>query len=161
PASTVGCRQRRCRRQGTAGRGYWPPSRTASAPTSAWPAGPPRRNRGRPCGRSPPSSGWPGGGCGSRPSRPFGCRRLWPPACTLPCHLHLAARKADDGRPAGGAGGRHGEVLDEGVEGLGEVAVAVEEVEDLVEEEEHTAAGGLEDAAKGFRPGRRRLRSRS
>ena len=54
--------------------------------------------------------------------------------------------------------GGDGEVLDEGVEGLGHRAVPVEEVQDLVEEEQDRGAGRLEDAADRVGAGGRGLR---
>ena len=73
-------------------------------------------------------------------------------------HLDLAARQADHRRAVRRAGGRDGQVLDEGVERLGAPAVAVQEVEHLVEEEEHGRPGGLEDPRDRLGAGRRGLR---
>ncbi len=76
-------------------------------------------------------------------------------------HLDLAARQADHRGAVGGAGGGDGQVLDEGVERLGHAAVAVQEVEHLVEEEEHGRAGRLKDARDRIGPGRRGPRRRA
>lgn len=53
-----------------------------------------------------------------------------------------------------GAGGCDGQVLDEGVKGVGASPVTVQEVEHLVEEEENRRSRGLEDAGNRVRPGR-------
>jgi hypothetical protein len=63
------------------------------------------------------------------------------------------AGQADHGGPPGRAGRRHGEVLDEGVKGVREAPVPVQEVEDLVEQDQHAAARRLEDPVEGLRPG--------
>ena len=55
-------------------------------------------------------------------------------------HLGLAAGQADHGGGVGGPGNRDGQVLEEGVEVVGHVAVPVDEVQHLVEEDED---GGL------------------
>ncbi len=69
-------------------------------------------------------------------------------------HLDLAARQADHRGAVRGTGGRDGQVLDEGVERLCHAAVAIQEVEHLVEEEEHGRARRLEDARDRIGPGR-------
>ena len=70
-------------------------------------------------------------------------------------HLHLAARQAHDRGRAGGAGDRHRQVLQEGVERLGQAAVAVDEVEYLVEQQQHGRPGGGEQARQGLGSRRR------
>ena len=76
-------------------------------------------------------------------------------------HLDLAARQADHRRAVRGAGRGDGQVLDEGVERLGHAAVAVQEVQHLVEEQEHRRAGRLEDPRDRLGAGRRGLRRRA
>ena len=57
-------------------------------------------------------------------------------------HLDLAARQADDGRGPGRTGCSNGQVLEKGVKGLGHAAVAVDEVQHLVEQQQHRRLGG-------------------
>src|SRR3990172_11797359 len=67
----------------------------------------------------------------------------------------MAGWKAEPRGAVGRAGRRDGQVLDEGVERLGAPAVAVHEVEHLVEEQEHRRPGRLEDPRDRLGPGRR------
>ena len=83
----------------------------------------------------------------------------------LPCqveirHLDLAAWQADDGRSVRRPRHRHGQVLDEGVERIRHLPVAVDEVEHLVEQHERRRACRREHPAEslGARRGRRRIR---
>ena len=83
---------------------------------------------------------------------------LGDPVLPLPVpvgHLDLAARQTDDGRGPGGAGDRDREVLDEGVETLGHAAMAVDEVQDLVEQQQHRSIRGGEHPADRLRARRR------
>ena len=72
-------------------------------------------------------------------------------------HFHLAARQADDRGGVGSAGDGNGEVLDEGVEALRQAAMAVDEVQHLVEQQQHRRIRGGEHAGKRFRARRRGL----
>ena len=72
-------------------------------------------------------------------------------------HLHLAARQADDRGGMGGSGDRHREVLNEGVEALRQVAMTVDEVQHLVEQQQHRRSRGGEQLGEGFRARRRGL----
>ena len=73
-------------------------------------------------------------------------------------HLDLAARQADDRRGAGCPGDRDGQILQEGMEALGHAAVTVDEVQHLVEQQQHGGARGGEHPGQRFgsrRSGRR------
>ena len=52
-------------------------------------------------------------------------------------HLDLAARQADDCRGLGGTGNGDGQILNERVKAFGHASVAVDEVEHLVEQQQH------------------------
>ena len=52
-------------------------------------------------------------------------------------HFYLAARQADDGRGMGRTGNGHGKVLNEGVKTLRQVAVAIDEVQHFIEQQQH------------------------
>ena len=72
-------------------------------------------------------------------------------------HFHLAARQADDGGSVGSAGDGNREVLDEGVEALRQAAMAVDEVQHLVEQQQHRGIRDGEHPGEGFRSRRRGL----
>ena len=76
-------------------------------------------------------------------------------------HLHLAAGQTDGRSASARAGHGDGQVLDEGMEMLRHAAMAVHEVQDLIEQDQHRTAGGLEHPAERLRTGRRRLGSGS
>ena len=69
-------------------------------------------------------------------------------------HFDLAARQADDRGGARGSRDRNRQVLDERVEGLGEVPVSVDEVQDLVEQKQHGGIGFREDPGERLGTGR-------
>ena len=70
-------------------------------------------------------------------------------------HFHLAARQADDRSGAAGTGNRHRQVLQEGVEALGQRAMAVDEVQNFVEEQQHGGLCGGEHPRQRLGPRRR------
>ena len=72
-------------------------------------------------------------------------------------HLHLAARQADDRRGPGRAGDRHRQVLYEGVEAFGHSPVAVDEVQHLVEQQQHRRFRGHKHLGQRLGPRRRVL----
>ena len=74
-------------------------------------------------------------------------------------HLDLAAWETDDGGPVGRASSGDSKILEERVERVGHLAMAIHEVEDLVEQQQHRRAGRLEDTGDGLGARRGRLRS--
>ena len=76
-------------------------------------------------------------------------------------HLDLAARQADDRRGAGGPGNRDGQVLEKGMEALGHAAVAVDEVQHLVEQQQYGSVRGGEYPGQCFGSRRRGLGGRA
>ena len=76
-------------------------------------------------------------------------------------HLDLAARQADDCRGAGGPGDGDGQVLEKGVEALGHVPVAVDEVQHLVEQQQHRGVRGGEYPSQRLGSRRRSLGGRA
>jgi hypothetical protein len=70
----------------------------------------------------------------------------------------LAARKADHCGSMGGRGRRNRQVLDESIKRLREPAVAVQEIEDLIEEEKNRHSRRLENSTDRFRSRRGALR---
>ena len=70
-------------------------------------------------------------------------------------HFHLAARQADDRRGMSGGGEGDGQVLQESVKALGHAAMAVDEVEDLVEQQQHGSIGGGEHLVQSLGSRRR------
>ena len=86
---------------------------------------------------------------------------LGDPVLPLPVpvgHLHLAARQTDDRGGPGGAGRRDRQVLDEGVQRLGHAAMPVDEVQHLVEQQQHRRVRGGEHRGDRLGAGRRRPR---
>ena len=73
-------------------------------------------------------------------------------------HFDLAARQADDRRGPGGPGHSHGQVLNEGMEAFGHAAVAVDEVQHLIEQQQYRRLCGGEHF--GQRLGSRRCGQR-
>ena len=75
-------------------------------------------------------------------------------------HLYLTARQTDHARTMSRAGSGDRQVLDEGVERLRHPAVAVQEVEHLVEQQQDRRSSRLEDTFDRFGAWRRGLRRR-
>ena len=76
-------------------------------------------------------------------------------------HLDLAARQADDRRGAGCPGDRDGQVLQKGMEALGHAAMAVDEVQHLVEQQQHRGVRSGEHPGQRLGSRRRGLRGRA
>jgi hypothetical protein len=69
-------------------------------------------------------------------------------------HLDLAARQANDGGRPGYTRRGYRQVLDESMKALGHAAVAVDEIEDFVEQQQHRGVGGGEHPADRLGAGR-------
>ena len=75
------------------------------------------------------------------------------------CHFDLAARQANHGGCSRDARGRYCQVLDEGIEAFSHAAVAVDEIEHLIQQQQHRGIRYGEDPTDCLGAGRRRHRS--